>query len=458
MSLLVGSRTGFNRDVTARLRRMLATSSLAARFALASAVVLVIGMLLLGSWVTREIETSVLRRVAADSALYVEALVGPQLQVLADGALGDRERVALSNLLGQASIARRVVSVKIWSPDGTIVYASDPTLVGRSPVSTNLSEALRGGVVSHKSSLDEEENAFERSLARTLLETYIPIRLASTDRVIAVVEFYQTPDLLEAELERSRLSTWAVIAIATLAMYMLLAGIVRVGSDTIDEQRRALEDAIARLSAATRRLRDVSAARGETDEAVLRKVAREIHDGIAQDLSTALLTLDGAAPADSRQALARTAVASALAEVRTLAEGLALPDLAPLTLDVVVERAVADHERKTGRQVDREIALPAATATLPLKIAAYRVLEEALSNALRHATNARVVVRASVADGLLQLECVDEGPGLPAQPVAGLGLRGMRERAEILGGRLELTTANGEGTSVRVLLPLGDAA
>lgn len=427
-----------------------------ARFALASAVILVVGMLLLGSWVTREIETSVLRQVAADSALYVEALVGPELQVLAEGDLGDRERAALSNLLGQASIARRVVSVKIWSTDGTIVYASDPDLVGSRPASTDLAEALRGRVVSQRSNLEEEENAFERSLALSLLETYIPIRLASTDRVIAVVEFYQAPDLLEAELERARLSTWAVIAASTLAMYLLLAGIVRVGSDTIERQRHALEDAIARLSAATRQLREVSAARVETDEAVLRQVAREIHDGVAQDLAAALLTLDGAAPADSREAIARAAVASALAEVRALAQGLALPDLAPLTLDVVIERAVADHERKTGRHVDRAISLPAVNAAVSLKIAAYRVLEEALSNALRHAANTRVVVRAGLVDGLLQLECTDEGPGLPAQPAAGLGLRGMRERVELLGGQLELTTAKGEGTSVRVALPLGD--
>ena len=113
-------------------------------------------------------------------------------------------------------------------------------------------------------------------------------------------------------------------------MYALLAGMVRAGSDTIGRQQRALEAAVTDLRRSARRLREVGAARAETDEAVRRRVARELHDGLAQDLAAALMAL----PGDG--SLARAGIESALGEVRTLATGLALPDLASLSLDAVV--------------------------------------------------------------------------------------------------------------------------
>ncbi|HUG55511.1 MAG TPA: ATP-binding protein [Candidatus Limnocylindrales bacterium] len=423
--------------------------SLASRFAIASAAILVAGALVLGTWVTREIETSVLRRVAADSALYVEALIAHHLQPLGGGGrLGEADRLALAGVLEQASVARSVASIKIWSAEGTIVHATDPRVIGSAPASAGLQKALAGGVVSHRTPLRQEEHAYERALATELIETYIPIRQPSTDRIIAVAEFYQRVDVLEAELARARASTWTIIVAATLLMYALLAGIVRAGSDTIERQRRALEVAVADLRRTTRRLREVGAERAETDEGMRRRVARELHDGLAQDLAAALMAMprgDGS--------IARAGIKSALAEVRALATGLALPDLVPLTLDAVVDRACEDHERKTGRPVAREVG-PMPDASQPVKIAAYRVLQEALSNALRHAPGAPVRVCASRRNGTVRIECEDGGPGLPRELRPGLGLRGMRERVELLGGTLELGAGAAGGTRVVATIPL----
>lgn len=434
------------------MRRLLRLS-LAARFALASAAILLVGALILGTWVTREIETSALRRAAADSALYVEALVEPVVLSIARGTFADEERQLLTRLFAPKAMSGRVVSVKIWDSDGSVIYATDPRLVGLRPDSPGLRAALRGSVVSRRTDLAAEENAYERRIAPSLIETYVPLRVSSTDRIVAVAEFYQLPDELEAELERARRETWLIIAVATAAMYVLLAGMVRAGSNTIESQRHALEVAVRQLSATTQRLREVSAARAETDEAVLRRVAREIHDGLAQDLATALLTLERGG-AGSRDSLARTAIESALAEVRSLARGLALPDLAPLALDEVIEQACADHERKTGHTVGREIAPLRDRVPMRVKIATYRALQEALSNAFRHAPQARVTVRAGLESGALVVECADDGPGLPLAAVPGLGLRGMRERVELLGGRLELVSPAQGGTLVRAVLPL----
>lgn len=430
--------------------------SLATRFALASAAILLVGALILGTWVTREIETSALRRAAADSALYVEALVEPVVLSIARGTFADEERQLLTRLFAPEATGGRVVSVKIWDPDGSVIYATDPRLVGLRPDSPGLRAALKGSVVSQRTDLAAEENAYERRIAPSLIETYLPLRTSSTDRIVAVAEFYQLPDELDAELDRSRRETWLIIAVATTAMYVLLAGMVRAGSSTIESQRHALEATVRQLSATTQRLREASAARAETDEAVLRRVAREIHDGLAQDLATALLTL-GRGGAGSRDGLARTAIESALAEVRSLARGLALPDLAPLALGEVIEQACADHERKTGHTVEREIAPLRDHVPMRVKIATYRVLQEALSNAFRHAPQAGVTVRAGLESGALLVECADDGPGLPLAPAPGLGLRSMRERVELLGGHLELVTPPRGGTLVRAVLPLEES-
>lgn len=417
---------------------------LSTRFALASAFILCAGAAILGVWVTREIETSVVRRVAADSALYIDALLGPHVQSLMAGTLSADDRTALNDALQRAGRGR-VVSIKIWRPDGTIAYATDPALVGQRLASPGLDAALDGSVVSARSDLRGEENAFERSLASSLIETYIPLRATAEERVVAVAEFYQLPDLLQAELDRARLETWSIIAVATVAMYVLLAGMVRRGSDTIEWQR-------ARLEATTARLREVSAARAQTDEEQLRRIARELHDGLTQDLATALLTLDR--DETRRSALARAAIESALAEVRSLTRGLALPDLASLELAAVVERACSDHERKVGRHVARRLGPLPAAGSPALKIAVYRILQEALANAFRHAPDAPVSVHVAARDGSLVVECADGGPGMDPEREQGLGIRGMRERAELLGGRLEIHSAGEGGTLVSATLPV----
>lgn len=430
-----------------RTRSLLARLSLAARFALLAAGVLIVGAAILGTWVAHEIETSVLHRVAADSALYVEALLEEHVPALASGTLSAQERADLSHLLERA-VAKRVASIKIWRADGTIAYATDPGMIGLRTSSRGFRTAMGGDVSSELSDLDESENGFERGLAPRLIETYIPLRNGS-EAVVAVAEFYQYADLLQADIDRARTSTWIVIAVSTVAMYLLLAGMVRAGSRTIDVQRGALERTIGDLSSATNRLREASAARAETEEATLRRVARDLHDGLAQDLSTALLTLGQ----PGRIELTRAAIESGLKEIRSVTMGLALPELGPISLQKLIEQACGDHESKTGRTVEREIG-PLPVVGTPVKIAVYRIVQEALSNAFRHAPGAHVTVRASETAGRLSLECEDEGPGMPERPTFGLGLRGMRERVELFGGRLELLHRAGGGTLVRATVPL----
>jgi signal transduction histidine kinase len=124
----------------------------------------------------------------------------------------------------------------------------------------------------------------------------------------------------------------------------------------------------------------------------------------------------------------------------------------------IVQRAVADHERRAGMRAAVDVTAIPPHATLATKIAMYRILSEALSNAARHGGGTEVEVSVKDAEaGYLVVEVSDKGPGFDASRKPGrghLGLAGMRERAELLGGRFELESSPGGGTRVRAFLPL----
>jgi len=178
-----------------------------------------------------------------------------------------------------------------------------------------------------------------------------------------------------------------------------------------------------------------------------------------------LLRLDSLEPSvDARSpdfATVHGAVRDALNEGRSISAGLRLPELGPLELSAVAERAIADHERRSGTHIDRQLGRLPRCAPLEIKIALLRTLQESLSNASRHGAGQDVAVDLKMdRDGLL-LEVADSGPGFDLNALAtsrGLGLAGMRERAQLLGGSFQVESRPGSGTRVRVRWPLLSAA
>ena len=155
-------------------------------------------------------------------------------------------------------------------------------------------------------------------------------------------------------------------------------------------------------------------------------------------------------------------LSDALGEMRTIAAGLRTPELERAKPAEIVRRAVADHERRAGTRATVDINGIPDRAPLATKIALYRILSEALSNAARHGQGAGVAVGVTEStDGQLVAEVSDKGPGFDVRRRPGrghLGLAGMRERAELLGGRLEVESRIGAGTRVRAYLPTTEAA
>jgi signal transduction histidine kinase len=147
-----------------------------------------------------------------------------------------------------------------------------------------------------------------------------------------------------------------------------------------------------------------------------------------------------------------------LHEIRAIASGLRLPSLSPLKVSEVAERAVSAHEQRSGTSVQLHLDDLPAQAPLSVKITLFRALEEALSNATRHGKGVGVVARVRGQPGGLSLVVSDQGPGFApeAVPTEGhLGLANLRERAELLGGTFQVSSAPGRGTTVRLWMPIG---
>jgi len=462
-----------------RFKNFLLNLSLSQRFMIASLVILFAGMLGIGTWVENQIETGVIHRTGVTTALYVDSFVSPNLQELGSSNELLPEHVEmLSKLVQSTPMGRQIVAFKVWDTRGRLLYSTDQTSVGRTyPMHEGLLRARLGEVVSEISPLEREENAPQAQLHDQLLETYSPVWLSGTDQVIAVAEFYQLTEDLETEIGVLKRRSWVVVGISILIIYLLLSFFVRRASDTITQQQDELGNKVTQLTALLsqnrelhERVRRAAASVAFLNESYLRRVGSELHDGPAQDLGLSLLKLDSLAgrlearppeqidPLDLTQMVeVQSSLSSALKEMRGIAAGLSLPQLSGLSLPETIIRAVRSHERRTGTQVALKLENVPDQVVEPLKITVYRLLQEALNNAYRHAGGLGQQVRVFGEKEWLAVNISDSGPGFQPEQHAGwdghLGLVGMRERVESLGGSFKIESEIGQGTRVSALIP-----
>jgi two-component system sensor histidine kinase UhpB len=200
--------------------------------------------------------------------------------------------------------------------------------------------------------------------------------------------------------------------------------------------------------------------RAQEDERL--RIAQELHDQVGQDLTAVLLGLSqisSEAPPSLRADVVavQDGVRSSLEDVRRIAVELrpeALEDLGIASaLSVLAER----FSRQLGITVSERIDDDLPPLRPEVELVVYRVAQEALTNAARHSVSGRAAVALSQQEGQLVLSVRDYGLGLPPDNVAGTGMRGMRERAALIGGRLQIGNhQSGTGCEVRLELALED--
>lgn len=208
----------------------------------------------------------------------------------------------------------------------------------------------------------------------------------------------------------------------------------------------------------------------ESQEQERAHVARDLHDGVGQQLTTLLVGLRGIADAPDlahASALARElreVASSAHADVRQLARGLRPLLLEELGLVAALERLCEDFERSHGVKATFRADTGAGRRSEPAAEAAlYRIAQEALSNVARHARAHSVEVELVREDDATRLRVRDDGRGFELPDAAprgdgGFGLGSMRERAFLLGGELRIATQRGGGTTLEVRVPTAGAA
>src|SRR5215210_5151597 len=187
-------------DANPRLR--IERLSPAQRFMLGSLAILAVGMVIIGAWVTSQIEEGVVDRTAATTALYVDSLVAPPLQDLDESdALTTESIDRLDWLFADTPLGQEVVVFQVWDPTGRIVYGTVPSLVGQQfPVEDELARALTGQV---SADIGQPEGASElppNIPHDELIEIYSPIRSRSTGEVISAAEFYYATDALAGDV------------------------------------------------------------------------------------------------------------------------------------------------------------------------------------------------------------------------------------------------------------------
>lgn len=243
----------------------------------------------------------------------------------------------------------------------------------------------------------------------------------------------------------------------------------RADVEVLDELARPLAVALAalRLDREVQRSRERLAIAREDER---RRLRRELHDGLGPGLAAIGIELDVAgaratgALAESI-ARARELTASLVGEVRRIVHDLrpaaldelglvgALEDLA-LSADSGSGASPDAHVGTRGPRVEFAPRHPLPPLSAAVEVAAFRIAQEAVANALRHAGASAVAVRLEATPDALVVEVEDDGRGVPSGVVEGVGSGSMRERADELGGVLRRTDAPGGGTIVRAELPL----
>ena len=250
--------------------------------------------------------------------------------------------------------------------------------------------------------------------------------------------------------------------------------------EVVDRVRRiteANERLFHELIGGERRFRALARSVWSVQEAERRRLARELHDGIGQTLTALKHQLDVVAqaadgipgPALARLRDAAALAAQALRDTRELSHLLRPQILDDLGLAPALRWLARTFQERTGTRVELELAVDGRLSP-ELETLAFRLVQEALNNVAKHARAADARVRVELVRGELALSVEDSGRGFdppavgasssgggaaggPAREASGAGLRGMRDRVELFGGRIEIASRPGHGTRIEARVP-----
>ncbi|MFL5768120.1 MAG: histidine kinase dimerization/phospho-acceptor domain-containing protein, partial [Actinomycetota bacterium] len=262
------------------------------RFALASlAAFIVIGAVVTVAMV-RVVRERAEHNAGFHASYVVTDVLAPSLQGIGlDQPLTGAELQRVDEVVRDRILSDgQTVRVKIWSPDGTILYSDDRALIGRvfPDESGELEEVLDGHVENSVSDLTAEENVAERHLASKLFETYLPLRTGVGGKPVAVAELYQDYSAIQAEIDNLVRVLLSVFVIGLGVLYALLLPIASRASRALRRKNEQLEEQADRL--------EVLLSREQESVAELRRLNQMQTDFVAaasHELRTPLTSIIG---------------------------------------------------------------------------------------------------------------------------------------------------------------------
>ena len=241
--------------------------------------------------------------------------------------------------------------------------------------------------------------------------------------------------------------------------------------DTIDKQEVKLNSQIAKLSnllevnkSMQKSIRSASARAVELNEQFLRRTGADLHDGPAQMIGFSVMRLNMAIEKDESNLISpefhaiKQALEESLEEIRGISSGLVLPQLETMTLEQCMAKVVLLHTAAHPTEVEEIYSDIDHDVALPIKICAYRMVQEGLNNAHRHGQARLCRLKVFVKNDVLQIVLKDNGIGFRKSQLSNdgkhLGLIGLKDRIESLGGKLSINSELGVGTSLKLTISL----
>jgi signal transduction histidine kinase len=238
--------------------------------------------------------------------------------------------------------------------------------------------------------------------------------------------------------------------------------------DELAEKNQELRNAHLQLRTLTEQVRRLSRQLIEAQESERRRLSRELHDRVGQNLTALALNLNmirnDLLPRADAEVSRRLEDCLALVSSTADAIDRALADLHTPILDAegllpALLWHSGEFSERTGIEVQVRGAAPESRPARHIEIALFRIAQEALNNAAKHAQTAQVQIELSQSDSELALRIADDGVGFDSTGMAAnwkrrRGMQTMRERAEAIGGILDVRTGPGNGTQVTVRVPL----
>lgn len=411
------------------------------QFLLAGAVVLVAVVFGTGHFSQRAATAEALIDARNTTDLLARSVAEPAIPTglvdLNPGAIEELKEIA-----GDRLLVHDVRRLKIWRADGTIVFSDESRLIGmRFPLRDEVQHILSGGGTGAEVSQDGiPEHQFERG-AGGLVEVYT--RIVSPEGQPLLFEVYYSA----ADISARRHEVYSAFRPITMTGLLVLVAVT-----------------VPMLLVLTRRLARSGEAREqllraavEASDSERRRIARDLHDGVVQDIAGTAFALSAVAGESHVSSETRAqlkpmgdSLRKSLRSLRSLLVEIYPPDLSaeslPTALDDLVAPATGAGVRASVRVGDLGEISEDTVALV------WRVAQEAVRNALRHAHCSVLDIEVSHGKGSVLLRVSDDGIGfVPATtPVGRFGLRGLHDLIQEAGASLEVESRPGEGTTVRL--------